>query len=302
MKVLTDTPFMAFLPTESEIVRCDAVGLPLACKDGHPVRSYVELLRKVAALSYHNSRFQLLFRGQRKDHRINMKGEPANRSSLYPSILRPIAGPRRDLLLESRFERLARAEAYLGEELGDQDVRTLRIVRWAILQHYEVCETPLLDATLALQTALTFATSDSKSGDGFVYVFAVPQLTGPVSISTESMTQTVDLSQVCPADALRPHFQSGVLICDYPEYTNRHETHNKLGFVANSFACRLLSKFHLLDIGNWPSEGFTPTSKKILFPDVHDAWHKATQAVREKLDAQPGAPEGRSAGKPAPRP
>jgi hypothetical protein len=285
MKVLTDTPFMAFLPDEPEIVRLDAVGLPLASKEGHAVRSYVELLRKIAALSYHNSRFQLLFRGQCKDYRMNLRGEPANRSSLFPSVLRPIAGPQRDLLLEGRFERLARAEALLAEELGDADVRKLRIVRWAILQHYEVCETPLLDVTLALQIALTFATSDPRSDEGYLYVFAVPQLTGPVSVSTESMTQTVDLSQVCPAEALRPHFQSGVLISDYPEYTNRHETHNKLGFLANSFGCRLLGKFHLLEAGNWRSEGFTPTPAGILFPDAHDTWHKATQTVRSKLDA-----------------
>jgi hypothetical protein len=285
MKVLTDTPFMAFVPDSPDIVRWDKVGLPLASKEGHVVLSYVELLRKVAALSYYNSRFRLLFRGQAKDYRLNIRGEPANRSSLFPSVLRPVAGSPRDLLLEERFSKLSRAEALLAEELGDEDIRKLRIVRWAILQHYEVCETPLLDVTLALQIALTFATKGSTNGEGYLFVFAVPQLSGPVSVSTESMTQTVDLSQVCPAEALRPHFQSGVLISDYPEYTTRHETHNRLGFVANSFACRLLSKFHLRGTENWLSEGFTPTPRDILFPNAHDPWHKATQIIKGKLAA-----------------
>lgn len=126
---------------------------------------------------------------------------------------------------------------------------------------------------------------DPTSTEGFIFVFAVPQLNGPVSVSTESMTQTVDLSQVCPAEALRPHFQSGVLISDYPEYTNRRETHNKLGYVANSFACRLLSKFHLQQTDTWANEGFTPTPSRILCPNAYDSWHKTAQTIKDKLGA-----------------
>jgi hypothetical protein len=35
------------------------------------------------------------------------------------------------------------------------------------------------------------------------------------------------------------------LIGDYPEYENRLQTHNKKGFIGNSFACRLLTKFQV---------------------------------------------------------
>lgn len=284
MRVLTNPRFMLFREEDANIVASDAAGLPIAARNGHPVKSYVELLQKIAALSYHNSRFRLLFRGQRKDYRLNMRAEPGVHSCLFPSILRPVEGPKRELLLDSRFERLARAEGLLQDALRYEEIHRLRIVRWAILQHYEICETPLLDVTLSLQTALSFVFGTNVV-TGYLFVFAVPHLTGPVSVSTEAMTQTVDLAHVCPPEALRPHFQSGVLIGDYPEYENRLQTHNKKGFIGNSFACRLLTKFQLLGVGSWKQEGFAPTSTSLLFPNEHDSWYTTLQGVKRALDS-----------------
>src|SRR5437667_8777920 len=94
----------------------------------------------------------------------------------------------------------------------------------ALLQHYQVVATPLLDVTHSLQTALSFALADNRD-EVYLFALAVPQLTGPISVSIESMTQVVDLTQVCPPAALRPHFQSGLLISDYPVIDNARASH-----------------------------------------------------------------------------
>jgi hypothetical protein len=287
MRVLADIPFMTFEPGAPAISQSVRVGLSLASIAGHCVNSYVELLEKIAALNYHNSRYRLLFRGQSRDYRFNIHGEEGGRSNLYPSILRATPGTRRDVLLDRRFARLKRAEQLLISNLKVADVRSLRVVRWAILQHYGVCETPLLDVTLSLQSALSFASEDGESSDGFLYVLAIPHISGPVSISTESMTQVIDLSQICPPGALRPHFQSGILMGDYPEYVDRRDTHNGLGFVENDFSCRLLTKFHLRDLRRWKDEGFTPTPHELLFPDDRDQWFGILQAIKKEIEESP---------------
>lgn len=258
-------------------------GLPLAATMGHPVSSYVELLEKIAQLNYSNSRFRLLFRGQNRDYRLDMRGEKGRRSILYPSILRPVSGNERETMLDQRFIRLKKAEERLIAELPATDILGLRMVRWAVLQHYKVCETPLLDVTLSLQCALSFAFDYGESEDAHLYVLAVPHLTGPVSISTESMTQAIDLAQVCPPNALRPHFQSGILLGDYPEYADRRETGRGKGFVDNDFSCRLLTKFRLLNFSGWLGEGFRPTEKRVLFPDERDEWFPILQRIRSSL-------------------
>lgn len=284
MKPLSYAPFMIFEADSDTIAQSDHIGLSLAATPGHKVHSYVELLEKVAALNYYNSRFRLLFRGQSDDYRLSIDGGSGGRGILYPSILRPKPGMPRDILLDSRFKRLWSAEKLLVEKLDNPDVRSFRVVRWAILQHYEICETPLLDVSLSLQSALSFSFGQSGLQEGYLFVLAIPHLSGPVTVSTESMTQAIDLAQICPPNALRPHFQSGILLGDYPEYADRLETHNGAGFVENDFACRLLTKLHLCNLQNWSAEGFIPTDQKLLFPNDRDSWFETLRGVKNELD------------------
>jgi hypothetical protein len=276
---------MIFDADTAEITSARRIGLSLAATSGHLVSSYLELLEKIAALSYRNSRFRLLFRGQRRDYQLNISGEKGERGILYPSILRPVRGCDRESLLDRRFDRLREAEERLVRALPTPDILSLRVVRWAVLQHYEVCETPLLDVTLSLQCALSFAFGDGSDDNGYLFVLAIPHLSGPVSISTESMTQAIDLAQVCPPEALRPHFQSGILLGDYPEYVDRRQTHKEIGFVENDFSCRLLTKFRLQNFKEWKSEGFRPTENRILFPDKRDRWFPILQGIKAAMAA-----------------
>lgn len=277
---------MVYHPDHFDIVssssdRGTATGFPLSAKGGHRVSSYVELLHKIASLNYHNSRFQLLFRGQQADY----KSGKVKASNLYPSILRGFVPNKLERIesLKEQFQILAKAEKLLIECNLHSDLSENQLVRWAILQHYEVCNTPLLDLTASLQTALTFSIGDREYG--WLYVFGFPQLTGGVSVSVESKTQVINLSQICPPEALRPHFQNGLLASDYPEIRSREESHAQRGMRGNNFSARLLTKFELINCNEWTNEGFLPTKEQILFPNSTDTWYKVTREIQSQLHA-----------------
>jgi FRG domain len=177
---------------------------------GHLVRSYWDLATKIAELQFLNRDFVLLFRGQAADHR-NKSGN----TTLKPTLFRSLnsGNPNASTLID-RFETLRRAENALTEKYGEAEflgrdrLRRHRILRWSILQHYEVCKTPLLDLTHSIRIAASFA-SLSANQSAFVYVLGVPNLSGAITASAEAGLQIVRLSSVCPPSALRPHIQEG---------------------------------------------------------------------------------------------
>jgi len=154
------------------------------------------------------------------------------------------------------------------------------LVRWAILQHYEVCETPLLDITSSLQIALSFAVS-KESDDCFLYVLGFPNQTGPISVSLESMTQVVDLVKICPPEVSRPHFQSALLVADYPTAMYPSDLIQRAPRVEANFACRLLTKFHLKNINEWIGRKFYPTPTDILYPNSRDKWYPILDEIKK---------------------
>lgn len=176
---------------------------------GHYVSSYLELARKVSALQFKNSEYVLLYRGQSHDHRNQQQN-----TSLKPSLFRPRRGSRSNPdqgVLADRYEALTHAESLLIEGAERESafesrsrIQRHRILRWALLQHYEVCPTPLLDVTHSLRIATSFA-SQSAESEAFLYVLGVPNLSGSVTANAESGLQVVRLASVCPPLAVRPH-------------------------------------------------------------------------------------------------
>lgn len=265
-------------------------GLPLSRTPAHNVYSYQELLQKVANLNFYNKDLKLLYRGQKKDYQLNKHSTGSN---LFPSILRTASSEfnkSRIKELDLKFDKLKNAEQVLKNELKDFvsvfDSKILnllnnKILLWSLIQHYEIHETPLLDVTDSLQTALTFAIG--KRNTGYLFILGFPQLTAPISISIESETQVIDLSQICLPEALRPHFQKGILVGDYPIYETTDQTHGEGGKIGNNFSTRLVTKFKLNNCRKWYKEGFIPTKKSILFPDKDDEFYKLAQIVKNKL-------------------
>ena len=135
--------------------------------------TYRTLMEHIARLSYVNKDYLLFFRGQSTDYK-NKVGA----SSFYPSIYRGDRVPREEL--ERRFDVLTSASARLVEAFRDQkihgatDVKRRKLIQWSILQHYEVCATPLMDFTQSVRVACSFAQLEKVKSEPLVYVFGLP--------------------------------------------------------------------------------------------------------------------------------
>ena len=222
---------------------------------GHTVSSYLDLAKKVAELQFRNREHVLLFRGQTHDYRDR---DGNGITTLRPSIFRgnppsPSRIPGEEEITR-RFAALDRAERELvnryvnDPQLGlDHDetnrLKRQRILRWSILQHYEVCATPLLDVTQSLRIAASFPSHRSKE-TCFLFVLGVPNLSGAITASAEAGLQIVRLSSVCPQSAVRPHLQEGYLLGEYPEI-DRYEQKAHYRVHEIDFGRRLVAKILL---------------------------------------------------------
>ena len=191
---------------EAVVVKCHEVRKGR----GSRVASYMELAGKIAELQFRNRDYVFLFRGQARDHQ-NTNGL----SVLQPSIFRRQAG-NFDPVLPDRYNKLRQAELTLVERfreadfIGFDELSRYKVLRWAILQHYEVCETPLLDVTQSLRIAASFASDENDTDKAFLYVLGVPNISGAISASAEAGIQSIRLSGICPPRAMRPHLHEDV--------------------------------------------------------------------------------------------
>lgn len=250
------------------------------------VRTYMELATRVAELQFRNRDFVLMFRGQGGDHK-NRSGY----TSIKPSLLRGTAPnkPPKDAAIVKRFERLVEAEKALVSEyeaqrfMGRDRLKRQRILRWAILQHYEICQTPLLDVTQSLRIASSFATHHA-SGEAFLFVLGIPQISGAITASAEAGIQVVRLASVCPPAAVRPHIQEGYLLGEYPEFFNAEQ---KLLYshAEMDFGRKLIAKFSFNPEEFWDKKGaFPPISKHALYPaSIEDPLSELANRVKAAI-------------------
>ena len=224
-----------------------------------PVGSYRELMVHVARLAYLNKDYLLFFRGQGLDY-VNKAGA----SSFYPSIYRGERLSRDELQL--RFDLLYGASSRLSEALrrekveGYGNVAKRRLIQWAILQHYGVCATPLLDFTQSVRVACSFALLDDAIDEPYVFVFGLPYLTNRISINSEHDLVNIRLLGICPPSALRPHFQEGYL-AGTDDVTTEYMSKNQLDF--NN---RLIAKFRISRSQDFWKDNFMPIPEASLYP------------------------------------
>ena len=155
-------------------------------------------------------------------------------------------------------------------------------MRWAILQHYEICPTPLLDITTSLRIAASFASHD-HDGQAYLFVLGVPNLSGAITASAEAGLQIVRLSSVCPPKAIRPHLQEGYLLGEYPEmYDFDQKSHYKHFEI--DFGRRLIAKFCFEPKRFWRDDAFPMVSKEALYPPAKgDPFSKLVLEVKESI-------------------
>ena len=270
MERIGNTSLHSFFDGSVGIV--EAKNQPIRKGPGHHVGSYLELAKKVAEIQFMNRDHVLLFRGQPKDYKSNTKG-----ASLLKATLFRLEGKNlpNDHVLKERFEVLRLAEKGLLQgysEAGLQGigrVRRHRIIRWAILQHYDVCRTPLFDVSQSLRVAASFAMLDNETEEAFVFAFGVPNLSGAITASSESGLQIVRLSSACPPEAVRPHLQEGYLLSEYPE-VSEFEDENTYDYHELDFGRRLIAKFKFNPYDFRDGGRFVPLDKMDLFPSAPD--------------------------------
>lgn len=254
--------------------------------DGCDVVSFPALVHKVASLTFHNRDQVLLFRGQKSDYR-NRQGN----TTIQPSIFRGRAGQSVEdwrQTLSHRYAALEYAEQLLvnrwkEKALADfQRVERYRNLRWTILQHYEVCPTPLLDVSQSLRVAASFALAEAEDDEAYIYVLGVPQISGAITVCADAELQILRLASVCPPSATRPHFQEGYLLGNYPDIQTVNDK-QRYGLYEVDFARRLICKFRLIEHQSFWKMGFEPVPKKALFPKTKDPLIEIAASIKEAV-------------------
>lgn len=234
---------------------------------GRLVENYLDLAQKIAELQYRNRDYVLMFRGQANDY----KNRQSN-TSLRPSMFRSREGASGSTDIQMRYERLKRAEDLLVAQyshMGHDRLRRYQLIRWAILQHYEVCDTPLLDVTSSIRIAASFA-SMSNTNEAFIYAVGLPNISGAITASAEASVTILRLSSVCPPQAVRPHIQEGYLLGEYPEISTWNQKRQYENYETD-FGLRLVAKFRFNPHSFWNADkNFPQVPRAALYPSEQD--------------------------------
>jgi hypothetical protein len=252
--------------------------------DAIKVAGYLELAKKIAELQFENRDHVLMLRGQSSDYRNKQRN-----TTIKPSIFRGRPNNPNGQELSNRFEILSLAEQELVRVYNQanlprkREIERRKILRWSILQHYEVCDTPLLDVSQSLRIAASFA-SDHDGDGGFVFALGVPNISGAITTSMESEMQVIRLASVCHPQAHRPHIQEGYLLGEYPDigaYSQKqlypeHEV---------DFGKRLIAKFRFIKNELWNDSNFPPIPHPALYPDHGDELKVVCDRVKQSIEA-----------------
>ena len=134
-------------------------------------------------------------------------------------------------------------------------------IAWALLQHYEKCDTPLADLTHSLHVACSFAFDRNTGSTGIVYVLGMPWQNDAIGYNSFEEVVNLRLLNVCPPSAQRPFFQEGYLAGPFPNY--------KLDDPSRSnqfdFNRRLLAKFEIPISEKFWGEDFKKIPPKKLY-------------------------------------
>lgn len=227
---------------------------------GMKIESFRELVQKTALISNQNPDFCMFFRGQGKEYILK-----SGATSIYPTIFRNSNDSLGVLELAYRYEHLLAYSLSLVKSLkkegvaGYEKLHRFPELSWSIIQHYELCPTPLLDVTHSLRVAASFALNDAQGESAFIYVLGMPYPTGTITYYTEEELINIRLLSASPPQALRPYFQEGYLVGSFPTKPEKKEP-------SLDFARRLVAKFEIPTSGFW-SRDYHAIPKNALYPE-----------------------------------
>jgi len=239
---------------------------------GHVADTFEKLQEIVAYIGYYNPGFEIFLRAQSREHLLN-DGIP----SIFPSIYRLRDGNHiTQRALSGRLAALADVEERLLSALESDQVLPGRMAlvrhqeaRWALLQHYRVCHTPLVDVTRSTRVVASFALPESDltvapEHDRVIYICGTPYLTGNFTHNFADNLRLLNLRHALSFKAHRPHEQEGYLIGSLYDWQKATEFHNlavrvMAKVVVPAAVCTNLESF-------WGAYNRIPTS--ILLPEV----------------------------------
>ena len=234
--------------------------------DGEIVNSYSELIHKVGTIQNIVPEYMIYYRGQNNDC---MSDEG---TTLLPSIYRKnINGQLKALELKKRIEILIEAEGkiltYFNKIIGLNDynlyirLKEYKEIRWALIQHYEIVRTPLLDLTYSIDVAATFALLNNNNKFGYFYLIALPYPNNSISINVDEKLINIRLNCCCPPEARKPHYQDGILVGTYPFDYNDNDRKREY-----DLSLRLIKKFRLNNTDEFWDKDFKSIPKSIIYP------------------------------------
>jgi hypothetical protein len=223
------------------------------------VDTYDRLVKDIAQILHRNRHLTLYYRGQSDDYEEN------DRTTIMPSIFRKKGEEK--LMLKDRFELLHNNVEKLKNLFRESEIKYAGTsllnkypeIGWSLLQHYEVCDTPLIDLTQSLHVACSFAFDRNENNTGIIYVLGMPWPTDAIGYNTYEELVNIRLLSVCPPQAHRPFFQEGFLAGPFPNYGLDNPSRVK----QFDFARRMIAKFEIpIEKSFWGSGfGRIPASK-----------------------------------------
>ena len=249
---LTDKEWVKALPLD-EVLKSDA----------KRVESYDDLVKDVAQILHRNRNYVLFYRSQSKDYKTDGK------TTIPPSIYRKKPDEKR-LMLKERFETLQQKTEGLKKLFRDSTIKYAGTsmlnkypeIAWSLLQHYEICHTPLLDLTHSLHVACSFAFDRNTGETGIINVLGMPWQTDAIGYNTYEELVNLRLLSVCPPQAQRPFFQEGYLAGPFPNY----QLNNPKRVEQFDFSRRLIAKFEIpMHSNNFWGVGFTRIPSEKLY-------------------------------------
>lgn len=223
--------------------------------------SFYDLIMEIAELSYRNPDVMLFYRGQNNNYTKN------NIATLYPTIYRATDKSTINfdfkVLNESSVKLIAALKAderIDSEEL--KEIRKIKLLQYSILQHYEVCKTPLLDLTQSIKVACSFAILNNEKNIGYIYVLGLPYINGRISVDSEEYITNIRLLSISSSAAKRSFFQEGYLV--QTEFASDIENNIKMDEL--DFNRRLLAIYKFKNNKQfWGDE--SPISETALYPN-----------------------------------
>ena len=250
--------------------------------DGFLVTSYEDLATRVAELAFYNPQQVLLFRG----HSPEKSEDKSCLSVLKPSLFQPVKERLPKKRLIQRMLTLKEAEIKLFDLYKEsglpnyQELARSKLKRWALLEHFGVCRTPLIEMTLSLRVAASIA-SQKNSAISFIYVLGIPSLAGAVTVDPSGQLHVIRLASVCPLSVESHHAIDSYMLGEYTNISEFETDQFAFDFDSN-FTDRLLAKFRFHPKEFWDMSA--PENCKVLLDTTHtESIFEIAQCVKNSL-------------------